>query len=505
MSRSDAAVGGDNVDVSVAHAVVGRNDTDFALLDLAAELRHALNDLLGGFGRVTALEVERGGFPVTGGLQDRRCHTFHEDALMIVRDGATVDGVGCRGNGTAAFVAEHDDEGDTERIDREGNRSHHGFTEDLPGGTDDEDVAETGVEDELDGDAGIRAGEHDRDGILPVAEFFPAVGIHVGVVGGVFSESLVSGGEQSPGGRGSHFGWHGVIVGFEVVIDSVLSWFEVHERDLPWRVEGTSAWGVLLSEVMSQQTPVARVAPLWEEWMRRWPEPQDLAAASTAEVLRQWGSLGYPRRALRLQECAATIVSRHAGRVPDEVDDLLALPGIGDYTARAVACFAFGKNVPVVDTNVRRVYRRSVVGEFLQGPARKAELQEVAALLPDDGRGPRFAAALMELGALVCTAANPACDRCPLHTECAWVRAGRPEPHPEELAKAKKRVQKFAGTDRQVRGLIMKVLREADAPVEKQAIDVVWPDAAQRSRALFSLIDDGLAVQDDAGYFHLPR
>lgn len=289
------------------------------------------------------------------------------------------------------------------------------------------------------------------------------------------------------------------------MIDSVLSWFAAHERDLPWRAPETTPWGVLLSEVMSQQTPVARVAPRWREWMRRWPTPADLAREGTDEVLKAWGTLGYPRRALRLKECAEAITARHGGQVPADVDQLLVLPGIGEYTARAVACFAFGRNVPVVDTNVRRVYRRAVAGEFLQGPARRAELAEVAALLPDDGRGPRFSAALMELGALVCTAKNPECPACPVQAECAWVAAGRPAPDPEELAKAKKRVQKFTGTDRQVRGLIMKVLRQAEKPVDKRDIDVVWPDEAQRSRALFSLIDDGLATQDDAGRFHLPR
>ncbi|MCS5479631.1 A/G-specific adenine glycosylase [Corynebacterium sp. YIM 101645] len=286
-------------------------------------------------------------------------------------------------------------------------------------------------------------------------------------------------------------------------VSSVLAWFDRNERPLAWREPGTGAWGILLSEVMSQQTPVARVEPVWREWMARWPDPAAFAQASPAEVLRAWGKLGYPRRALRLLECAQQIVELHDGRVPEDVDELLALPGIGDYTARAVACFAYGQNVPVVDTNVRRVHRRAVEGRYLAGTASKSELAAVAAWLPQDGRGPRFSAALMELGALVCTAGAPECGVCPLRSRCAWVAAGSPPPSAEELAK--KKVQKFLGTDRQVRGKIMDVLRGADTAVPQSAIDVVWPDAAQRSRALYSLLEDGLAEQDERGYFHLPR
>lgn len=285
---------------------------------------------------------------------------------------------------------------------------------------------------------------------------------------------------------------------------SILQWFRINARDLAWRDPATSAWGILLSEVMSQQTPVARVEPIWLEWMAKWPTPEDFAKASTDEVLRAWGKLGYPRRALRLLECAREIVEKHSGRVPDTVEELLALPGIGDYTARAVAAFAFQQNVPVVDTNVRRVYKRAVEGRFLQGTASKKELVHVAAILPVDN-GPEFSAGIMELGALVCTATSPKCATCPLFELCEWQRLGCPAPSEEELASAKKRVQKFVGTDRQVRGLIMDVLRGAETPVEKAAIDLVWPDAAQRSRALFSLLEDGLAEQDEQGLFHLPR
>lgn len=319
------------------------------------------------------------------------------------------------------------------------------------------------------------------------------------------------------------------------MIDSakVTAWYRDNARDLPWRRPGTTPWGILLSEVMSHQTPVVRVAPIWEEWIARWPTPADLAAAPTDAVLRAWGTLGYPRRALRLKECAQTLVDAHSGSVPSSVDSLLALPGIGDYTARAVAAFAFGAAVPVVDTNVRRVYARAVLGRPVARP-QKAELAWVAELLPSgdtdvassagaasavapdseasaaspapdaaaDSEAAVFSAGLMELGALVCTASSPACGECPLRDDCAWLAAGSPAPTADELARRK--VQKFEGTDRQVRGKIMKVLREADAPVPQSAIDVVWPDDAQRSRALYSLLEDGLAAQDADGRFRLP-
>lgn len=254
---------------------------------------------------------------------------------------------------------------------------------------------------------------------------------------------------------------------------------------------------MLLSEVMSHQTQVERVAPIWQEWMQRWPTPAAFAQAGTDEILRAWGSLGYPRRALRLKECAQVIVDEHGGEVPEDVDKLLALPGIGDYTARAVACFAYGKNVPVVDTNVRRVVARVEHGEALGAPGKK-EIEQVAALLPEQN-GPEFSVGLMELGALVCTARAPKCGQCPVSAECTWLAAGKPE------AEVKKRSQRFVGTDRQVRGKIMRLLRESEGPVEQKLIDALWHDPAQLSRALFSLLEDGLAEQDEKGYFHLPR
>ncbi|WP_308608281.1 A/G-specific adenine glycosylase [uncultured Corynebacterium sp.] len=276
-------------------------------------------------------------------------------------------------------------------------------------------------------------------------------------------------------------------------------------RPLPWRAAGTSPWAVLVSEVMSQQTPVARVIPSWHAWLEKWPTPADLAVAPKDEVLRMWGKLGYPRRALRLRECAVTIVDKHDGKVPSDVDTLLALPGVGDYTARAVAAFAFGVRTPVVDINVRRVLRRHRQGTYLPGTVKRADMALVEEFLPlDPTTAAETSVALMELGATVCRT-TPECEVCPIATSCAWVAAGRPEPEDHEIAAAKRRVQKFEGTDRQVRGLLLDVLRAADSPVEQAALDAVWDDAHQRSRALFSLLDDGLAEQTSDGRFQLPR
>jgi A/G-specific adenine glycosylase len=272
---------------------------------------------------------------------------------------------------------------------------------------------------------------------------------------------------------------------------TVTAWFDTHARDLPWRHASAGPWGVLVSEVMLQQTPVSRVLPAWRDWLERWPDPASLAADPPAEAIRAWGRLGYPRRALRLHACAVAIVERHGGAVPDDLHALLALPGIGAYTARAVAAFAFGQRQPVVDTNVRRLVARAVAGRADAGPATTAaDLAAVDALLPAQDRpAARASAALMELGALVCTARSPRCDDCPLWTVCAWRLAGSPPSQGPS-----RRTQAYAGTDRQVRGLLLAVLRDARTPVPAGRLDQVWPDETQRSRALAGLVADGLVV-----------
>jgi A/G-specific adenine glycosylase len=277
----------------------------------------------------------------------------------------------------------------------------------------------------------------------------------------------------------------------------LLGWYDVAQRDLPWRRPGVSAWQILVSEFMLQQTPVARVQPIWEQWVQRWPTPSATAAASTADILRAWGKLGYPRRAKRLHECATVIARDHNDVVPQDVDTLRTLPGIGEYTAHAIACFAYGHRVPVVDTNVRRVVARALRG-VADAPASARDGADVSALLPDDARAPRFSVALMELGATVCTARSPRCGVCPL-SACAWRAAGHP---PSE--RPARRVQTYAGTDRQVRGRLLDVLRGNDIPVTREELDVAWlTDTSQRDRALASLLADGLVEQTSDGRFAL--
>lgn len=282
---------------------------------------------------------------------------------------------------------------------------------------------------------------------------------------------------------------------------ALLEWFRHHARDLPWRRPGFGAWGILVSEIMLQQTPVTRVVPRLAEWLERWPTPAALAADPPSEAVRAWANLGYPRRALRLHRAATEIVERHDGVVPSEVEALLALDGIGDYTARAVAVFAYGDTHPVVDTNTRRVIARVVDGRSQPGPAARRDLAAMAALLPDDrAEAAAFNAAAMELGALVCTARSPRCDACPLADLCAWRAAGYPDTGDDRPRQAR-----YEGSDRQARGAILRVLRDAaPSPVDLETAAAGVSDPRQRDRALDSLIADGLVESDD-GVLHLPR
>ncbi|GAB1824556.1 HhH-GPD family protein [Herbidospora sp. RD11066] len=279
----------------------------------------------------------------------------------------------------------------------------------------------------------------------------------------------------------------------------ILDWYAEHNRDLPWRRPEATPWGILVSEIMLQQTPVVRVLPIWEEWMARWPTPEALAKEASGEAVRHWGRLGYPRRALRLHACAKAITDDFGGTVPATYDELLTLPGIGDYTAAAVASFAYGKSHAVLDTNVRRVLARTITGDEHPPKATTTPEKRLAeSLIPPVG-APRWAVAVMELGALVCTARSPRCADCPVAGRCAWLLAGKPAHDGPE-----RKGQTYAGTDRQCRGRLLAVLRDAPGPVEKALLDAVWADAVQRERALDGLLTDGLAELVDDDLYALP-
>ena len=286
-----------------------------------------------------------------------------------------------------------------------------------------------------------------------------------------------------------------------VLHEPVLRWYDEHARELPWRGEQASPWSVMVSEFMLQQTPVARVLPVHAQWLERWPTPAALASEASGEAVRAWGRLGYPRRALRLHAAATAIVERHAGEVPAAYDDLTALPGVGDYTAAAIASFAHGRRHVVLDTNVRRVFARAIQGVELPSPSiTKAEREVALEVLPDDEpTAATWSVAVMELGALVCTAANPRCDTCPIADLCAWLAAGRPA-----YDGPPRKVQTWAGTDRQCRGRLLAVLRDSEGPVHRSALDATWSDEAQRVRCLASLVADGLVVHAGPETYALP-
>jgi A/G-specific adenine glycosylase len=277
--------------------------------------------------------------------------------------------------------------------------------------------------------------------------------------------------------------------------EAIVNWFAANKRDLPWR--NSTPWGVVVSEFMLQQTPVVRVLPKWNEWMIRWPTPQDLASASTAEIITAWGRLGYPRRALRLHECAKIISNDFNGRVPDTEEELRGLPGIGDYTAAAIVAFAYDARSLVLDINIRRVFSRVLDGE----EAPKASLSNLerlarAGLIPVSNAH-IWAAAPMELGALICTSRNPKCDECPLATMCQWKAAGYPQ------TDRPRRRQSWHGTDRQCRGVIVQALRE-NAALNKHELEKLWHDSSQIERALATLIDDGLISFTESSLYTLP-
>jgi A/G-specific adenine glycosylase len=283
-------------------------------------------------------------------------------------------------------------------------------------------------------------------------------------------------------------------------VGALLAWFDHHERPLPWR--SSSPWGVLVSEFMLQQTPVDRVLPVWHAWLDRWPRPADLADVPLAEALRAWGRLGYPRRAKRLHEAASAIVRDHRGVVPSDRPALLALPGVGEYTAAAVQAFAFGRRSIVLDTNVRRVLARVLDGRPAALPHVTAgERSRADDLWPHaDWRSARWSAAVMEFGALVCTARRPACHDCPVIDACAWTALGQPS----EDAPLR-RQPAYEGSDRQARGHVLALLRDRRGTMTRSAIEASWPDPDQAGRAVDSLLSDGLLEGSGRGRFGLPH
>ncbi|WP_309065214.1 A/G-specific adenine glycosylase [Microbacterium sp.] len=290
-----------------------------------------------------------------------------------------------------------------------------------------------------------------------------------------------------------------------VLAAGLADWYRLSARDLPWRRAEFHAefggWGVLVSEFMLQQTPVTRVIPHLEAWLERWPRPSGLAAEAPAEAVRQWANLGYPRRALWLHRAAVEIRDRHGDEVSRDLDALLALTGIGDYTARAVAVFAYGERHPVVDTNTRRVLARVLHARSQPGAPSRRDLNAMAEILPaahDDAAVVNAAA--MELGATVCVSRAPRCAACPIAQLCAWRAAGCPDTGDD-----RRRQARYEGSDRQARGAILKWLRDATmhaVPLHEAA--AAWPDPLQRDRAIDSLIADGLAESVD-GMLRLPR
>lgn len=280
---------------------------------------------------------------------------------------------------------------------------------------------------------------------------------------------------------------------------ALLAWFDLNERPLPWR--SSTPWGVLVSEFMLQQTPVQRVLPVWHEWLERWPTPADLADASLAEALRAWGRLGYPRRAARLHASAITIRERFDGQVPESDEDLRSLPGVGEYTSAAVRAFAFGQRSVVMDTNVRRVLARTLDGTAMaRAHIVGAERSRANDLWPHaPGRSARWSAAVMEFGALVCTARRPACAACPVQPDCRWTALDQPG-----APAANRPAPKYEGSDRQARGRLLGVLRDADGPVGRDELHGAWPDQEQAGRALDALVADGLVASPGRGRFALP-
>ena len=265
-------------------------------------------------------------------------------------------------------------------------------------------------------------------------------------------------------------------------------------RDLPWR-RTRDPWCVLVAEVMLQQTQVRRVLPAYASFLTEFPDPPTCATAGSGAVIRAWEGLGYHRRALSLHGAAVAITTEHRGVVPSTFDELIALPGVGAYTARAVLAFAFERDVAVVDTNVARILARAIAGT----PLRARAAQELADQLVSRGEGWKHNQAMLDLGAMTCKA-SPECGSCPLRRSCRWARSGFAAPDPATLTAGTSRPQaRFEGSDRQARG---KVLAKARAGVVSSLMLKQLGESlgAERvARATSGLIADGLLVPSGDG------
>ena len=261
------------------------------------------------------------------------------------------------------------------------------------------------------------------------------------------------------------------------------TWYWKNKRPLPWR--NSTPWGVVVSEFMLQQTPVNRVLPVWEVWMKKWPTPKHLAKAKKPDVIKYWGRLGYPRRALRLHETSKIITTKYRGSIPKTLPELRELPGVGEYTAAAIYSFAYGKRALVLDTNIRRVFARAIDGkEYASLTLNNKERTKREKLIPREAS--LWAAATMELGATICTARSPQCEICPIAQSCVWRFKGYPKSRAP-----KRKTQEWHGTDRQCRGTILNYLREKDRGTRSQ-FEKLWSDKKQLEKALKSLETDGL-------------
>ncbi len=251
---------------------------------------------------------------------------------------------------------------------------------------------------------------------------------------------------------------------------ALLEWFVGHGRDLPWR-RTRDPYQIMVSEIMLQQTQVDRVIPKYKAFLEQFSRIAALASAPTAEVIRAWTGLGYNRRAINMQRAARAVLDHHGGEFPHDLAELLKLPGIGPYTAGAIACFAFEQDVAFMDTNIRRVVQRLFAGPEESTPASDARLLAIAREAVPLGQGWAWNQSIMELGALICTAAAPACWRCPVQAHCRAYATRRTAdeqlfssetaPAPQRIRRvAERRESPYAGSNRFYRGRAIEALRQ---------------------------------------------